>query len=92
MIQEPLDQATLAQFPGTVYIKVVGHNAPGMELRVRAIVAGHVPAIEADAFCCRVSRGGHYLSVTCTVYAQSREQMDAIYQDLAKDPHFILAL
>ena len=30
----------------------------------------------------RASSGGNYLSVTCTIVAQSKPQLDAIYMDL----------
>jgi putative lipoic acid-binding regulatory protein len=40
----------------------------------------------------RDSRGGNYLSVTVTIRAESRAQLDAIYRDLTGDERVLMAL
>ena len=40
----------------------------------------------------RPSREGRYLSLTCTVRATSREQLDALYQGLCDHPAVVLVL
>ncbi|KPJ93840.1 MAG: transcriptional regulator, partial [Gammaproteobacteria bacterium SG8_15] len=46
----------------------------------------------ADAFSSRASSNGKYVSITVIVNAQSREQLDAIYQALTDHEHVIMAL
>jgi putative lipoic acid-binding regulatory protein len=40
----------------------------------------------------RPSRQGRYLSVTCVVRATSREQLDALYQELCDHPGVVMVL
>ncbi len=40
----------------------------------------------------RPSREGNYLSVTCTIRATSREQLDALYQELCDHPSVVMVL
>jgi hypothetical protein len=40
----------------------------------------------------RPSKAGTYLSLTITIVAQSREQLDAIYQELSSHPLVLMAL
>ena len=35
----------------------------------------------------RASKNARYVSLTCTIRATSREQLDAIYQELCDHPH-----
>jgi putative lipoic acid-binding regulatory protein len=38
------------------------------------------------------SKDGNYMSITVTIEAQSKKQLDAIYQDLVDHPHILYAL
>ena len=40
----------------------------------------------------RPSRQGKYLSVTCVVRATSRQQLDALYQELCDHPDVVMVL
>jgi uncharacterized protein len=40
----------------------------------------------------RPSRQGTYLSVTCTIRATSREQLDALYKELCDHPSVVMVL
>jgi putative lipoic acid-binding regulatory protein len=40
----------------------------------------------------RASKKNSYLSVTCTVNATSREQLDALYRDLCDHPSVVMVL
>ena len=40
----------------------------------------------------RASRGGKYLSLTCTVNATSREQLDNLYRELVAHPMVAMVL
>jgi putative lipoic acid-binding regulatory protein len=40
----------------------------------------------------RASKNARYISLTCTVRATSREQLDALYQDLCDHPLIVMVL
>jgi putative lipoic acid-binding regulatory protein len=40
----------------------------------------------------KTSKHGKYLSVTCTINAVSREQLDALYQELCDHPMVVMVL
>jgi putative lipoic acid-binding regulatory protein len=40
----------------------------------------------------RASRNARYISLTCTVHATSREQLDALYQDLCDHPLIVMVI
>lgn len=79
-------------YPCTVYIKVVGHAGLRFEALVQALVSPHVPTEDLLAVTERPSREGHYVSVTFTVCARSRDQLDTIYQSFAGRKEILLAL
>jgi putative lipoic acid-binding regulatory protein len=56
------------------------------------IVRKHAPDFNAATIEMRPSREGSYLSVTCTVRATSREQLDALYQELCDHPSVVMVL
>jgi putative lipoic acid-binding regulatory protein len=69
-------------FPCRFPIKAMGLADPGFEALVVEIVSRHAPRpAEADVSA-RLSRGGKWVSVTLTIQAESRAQLDAIYCDL----------
>ena len=70
------------QFPCEFPIKAMGAAIPELRQRVLQIVSRHAPDVHEGRLTTRASRNGRYQSVTVTVYAQSRAQLDAIYQDL----------
>jgi uncharacterized protein len=40
----------------------------------------------------RPSKNGNFVSVTATINAQSKAQLDAIYRELSADPQVLMAL
>ena len=40
----------------------------------------------------RASKEGRYISLTCTINAQSREQLDGLYMELTKHPMVMMVL
>ena len=64
------------------------------ELRLLAIelVRRHVPDLNEAQVRVRDSRAGRYQSVTVTVRARDREQLDAIYRELSGHPQIALVL
>ena len=85
------DSAALA-FPCEFPIKVMGRKQPGFAQAVSDIVRKHVPDFDPATVAMRPSRQGRYLSVTCVVRATSREQLDALYQELCDHPQVVMVL
>jgi len=57
-----------------------------------ALVRKHAPDLDDTIVEVRQSRGGKYLSLTITVRAQSRAQLDAIYRELTSHPQVKVVL
>ena len=83
--------ATLA-FPCQFPLKVMGRGEPGFAQQVTEIVLRHAPDFEPATIAMRPSRKGKYLSLTCMVRASSREQLDALYQELCDHPAVVMVL
>ena len=83
---------TLLEFPCDFPIKIMGKTHDEFAQVVLSIVTRHAPDFDAARMEMRASSGGNYLSVTCTIVAQSKPQLDAIYMDLTAHPMVKVAL
>ena len=89
----PLANAeSLISYPTDFPIKVMGRKEGRFAHNVLAIVRKHAPDFDAATLELRPSRQGNYLSVTCTIRATSREQLDALYRDLCDHPSVVMVL
>lgn len=79
-------------FPCVFPIKVLGRREPGFAQSVMQIVLRHAPDFEAATMEMRPSREGTYLSLTCTIRAVSREQLDTLYRELCDHPAVVMVL
>ena len=79
-------------FPCPFPIKVMGRREGGFAQAVMEIVLRHAPDFQPATIEMRPSRKGKYLSLTCVVNATSREQLDALYQELCDHPSVVLVL
>lgn len=86
------EQAPALQFPCQFPIKAMGKNGVELDVHIVEIIRRHVDDIHEGAIQSRLSKGGKYLSVTVTITASSRQQLDAIYQDLTDSPRVLMAL
>ncbi len=77
---------SLLAFPCEFPIKIVGRKQPGFAQQILEIVLRHAPDYDAETMEMRPSRQGTYLSLTVTINATSREQLDALYQELCDYP------
>ena len=85
------DDSALA-FPCDFPIKVMGRKQPRFANAVSEIVRRHAPDFDPATIELRPSRQGKYLSVTCVIRATSREQLDALYQELCDHPGVVMVL
>lgn len=81
-----------ALFPCEFPIKVFGKTSDAFEINVLSIIRKYVPDIRENAIRSRMTKGGHYTALTITIFAESRKQVDNIYQDLTKSPYVLMAL
>jgi putative lipoic acid-binding regulatory protein len=77
------DVASLLQFPCDFPIKVMGKSQDGFAQAMLEVVLRHAPDFDAATMEMRPSAKGNYISLTCTIRAQSREQLDALYRELS---------
>jgi len=70
----------------------MGRKEPRFTQAIMEIVLRHAPDFRAETIEMRPSRQGKYLSVTCIVRATSRQQLDALYQDLCDHPGVVMVL
>lgn len=73
---------SLIIYPTDFPIKVMGATHPAFEQSIVALVQQHAPDFDASTIECRPSKAGNYQSVTCTIHATSREQLDNLYRAL----------
>ena len=88
----PGDEQSPLKFPCEFPIKAMGRATPELEMAVLEIMHRHVPDLGEGAVRTRKSRKGNYLSITVTITARSREQLDAIYMDLTACEHIVFAI
>ena len=86
------NEESLVSYPTDFPIKVMGRKQARFAHTVVSIVRKHAPDFDAATMELRPSRQGTYLSVTCTIHARSREQLDALYQDLCDHPAVVMVL
>lgn len=82
----------LLAFPCQFPIKVLGRREPEFAQQVMRIVLRHAPDFAPSSMEMRPSREGRYLSLTCTVRAVSREQLDDLYRELCDHPAVVMVL
>ncbi len=83
---------SLIEFPCDFPLKIMGKTQSGFAQAVAAVVLRHDPAFDVASIEMRSSKHGKYLSLTCTVRATSREQLDALYQDLCDHQMVVMVL
>ena len=87
-----VNKETYLEFPCQFPIKAMGLATEGLHLHVFDIVKRHAPDTDLDAISHRASKNGKYISVTITIEATSRAQLDAIYLDLTASERVMMAL
>jgi putative lipoic acid-binding regulatory protein len=77
---------TLLEFPCAFPLKIMGKREADFAQQIAAVVQVYAPDFDAASVEMRVSSGGKYLSLTCTINATSRVQLDALYRALTAHP------
>jgi putative lipoic acid-binding regulatory protein len=87
-----MSEDTLLEFPCRFAIKAMGKTHPELDILIIEIIRRHSPDITEGAVTLRPSKGGNYTAVTVIIDAYSKQQLDAIYQDLSGHPHILMVL
>ncbi len=82
----------IMEFPCEFPLKVFGLNNPEFEKIVIELVSAHCPSSTRFQVKKNESKKGKYQSLTVTFTAQSRAQMDSIYQTLTDSEHVVMSL
>jgi len=83
---------TLLQFPCDFPIKIMGQASDEFRSLALGIVTRHFGPLAENQVEERPSSGGKYLSITCTVRAESKAQLDAVYVELTSCRQVLVAL
>ena len=84
---------SLIEYPCPFPIKIMGKSGtPRLVQSVVEIVLLHDPDFDPAKIEMRASREGKYVSLTCTVKAVSRKQLDSLYQALCDHPGVVMVL
>ena len=74
---------TLIIYPSDFPIKIMGSAQPEFTQTIIELVQQYAPDFDPGTVECRPSSAGNYQSVTCTIRATSREQLDNLYRALS---------
>jgi len=79
-------------FPCEFPLKVIGKDEDHFFDFVVEVVSHHVPELPLELFSTHSSSSGNYLSVSVTFIAQSRAQVDALYEELSTHKRVLMTL
>jgi hypothetical protein len=88
----PENDAPVLAFPCAFPIKVMGKTQAGYAQAVTEVVRRHAPDFDPATLEMRSSRERNYLSLTFTIRAVSREQLDELYRELCDHPMVTMVL
>ena len=80
------DGETLLEFPCAFPLKIMGLASEQLAQAVLDVVLRHAPDFDGATMEMRASSSGKYLSLTCTIQATSKAQLDALYRELSSHP------
>jgi putative lipoic acid-binding regulatory protein len=80
------EQETLLEFPCDFPLKIMGETREGFAEAVVEVVRRHAPDFDPAQVEMRASSGGKYISLTCTITATSKPQLDDLYRALTSHP------
>ncbi|MCX7138494.1 MAG: DUF493 domain-containing protein [Proteobacteria bacterium] len=84
--------SSLLEYPCEFPLKIMGATRDGFAQAVLEVVQRHAPDFDGSTLEMKSSKHGKYLSITCTINATSREQLDVLYQELCDHPMVVMVL
>lgn len=80
------------EFPCDIPVKVCGRNDAAFRDAVLSIVRTYFPDFQKEDLVERLSRQDRYLSLTVTVWVESRSSIDALYTELSANEVVLMVL
>ena len=77
---------TLLEFPCAFPLKIMGLADNALAQTVLEVILRHAPDFDGATMEMRASSTGKYVSLTCTINATSKPQLDALYRELSSHP------
>ena len=87
-----MSEDSLIEYPCDFPIKIMGKAEQDFTEVALMIVKHHAPDFDENTMEIRSSKGGNYLSITCTIRATSRHQLDELYRALTGHPKVSVVL
>ena len=87
-----MSDESLLEFPCEFPIKMMGRDTSDFRATARALVEKHAGEVADEAVKASLSRYGRFVSITVTITATSREQLDAIYHEVTAHEDVLMAL
>ena len=76
------EQAPKIEFPCDYPIKVIGEAGDELRRQVLDVMRRHAGEVDTGLITERMSREGRFLSITVTIIATGKPQLEAIFADL----------
>ncbi len=92
MVDEIKPDGEILKFPTAYPIKVVGRRSDTLRASIDAIVREYVPDLTEDQISERESTQQHFLAITYTINAQSKEQVVALANALQASKDVIMLI
>jgi putative lipoic acid-binding regulatory protein len=70
----------------------MGRDCAQFRTAARAIVERHIGPLPETVVSSRASSEGNFLAITFAITAESRAQLDALYEELSSCPEILVAL
>ena len=83
---------SIFDFPCEFTIKAMGKADNNFDCLVVSLIREFYPELQEGAVQTKLSKGAKYMSVTVTIQAQNREQLDSIYLALTSEARVLVAL
>ena len=83
----PSQLEELMEFPCQFNLKVMGYNKPELIAEVVAIISQQCSGFNPESdIATKPSAKGNYIAITAMINAESKAQLDIIYQELHNHP------
>lgn len=89
---QTLKTASPLKYPTAFPIKVMGRDTPEFHQAVAAVFSRHVAPWNTLPVSRQPSSNGNFISLTVTIVAENRAQLDALYTELSGCEHVLVAL
>jgi len=81
-MNDPIKEPKGFDFPCEYPVKAMGPNTDEFVIKITEIIKQHAPEVSRNSVHSKISSSGKYKSVTVLVYAQSKDHLINIYQEV----------